>query len=130
MKPLITGFSIALGIDRSTLYRLINGGTSGGRLGVTTKSIESLKKNMAVVEGSYEDVLINAKSGQVGQIFAMKNTGWRDTVKVAPAARNACPSRLTEGNPEEIAAKYLAMVGLPQEFPFPSVEVAEYEELA
>lgn len=69
-KITITGLCLALGLDKSTFYDYEK------REGYK----EIVNRARLIVENSYEISL--RENGRTGDIFALKNFGWRDSVEV------------------------------------------------
>ena len=69
-KITITGLCLALDLDKTTFYDYEK------REGYA----DIVRKARMIVENSYEMSL--RKNGRTGDIFALKNFGWRDTVEV------------------------------------------------
>ncbi len=69
-KITITGLCLALGLDKSTFYDYEK------REGYK----EIVNRARLIVENSYEMSL--RENGRTGDIFALKNFGWRDSVEV------------------------------------------------
>lgn len=68
-KITITGLCLALGLDKSTFYDYEK----------RDEYRDIVKQARLIVENSYEISL--RESGRTGDIFALKNFGWRDKVE-------------------------------------------------
>ena len=69
-KITITGLCLALGLDKSTFYDYEK----------REDYKEIVRQARMIVENSYEISL--RQNGRTGDIFALKNFGWRDSVEV------------------------------------------------
>lgn len=99
MKPTVSGMSMALGIDRSTLYDWSRGITRG----VTHTDI--VKRAMNVLAALWEDYMLNGKINPVSGIFLGKNHfGYTDQKEIVVEPKNALGNA---EDPEDIKQRYL-----------------------
>jgi len=92
MKPSYAGFALALGVDRVTLWRWLN-----GQVNKPERVRNTLKKYIAILNVQMEDYMQNGKINPVAGIFLMKNNmGYRDQqdVVVAPERKEAPPEEV------------------------------------
>ena len=88
MKPSVSGMAMALGVDRMTLWKWVNGATPSKPKGV----IDTVKKAYHILNFMIEEYMQNGKINPVSGIFLMKNNfGYRDqtVVVVTPNQVNA-----------------------------------------
>ena len=124
-KPSLAALALALGYDRVSLYRIVN-----GLQGKSTEVCNVLKRAVQMLDVLLNDYMQNGKINPVSGIFLMTNTlnyQQRAEVTVAPA------QPLGEGrDPDELRRRYLESVvpsSLPDaESPFDVIEV-EYADV-
>lgn len=124
-KPSLAALSLALGVDRNTVYKVVN-----GMLPKKSEVVNALKRAVQLIDMLMVDYMQNGKINPVSGIFIMKNTlGYKDQQEfvVAPA------QPLGEGrDPDELRRRYLESVvpsPLPDaESPFDVIEV-EYADV-
>ena len=75
-KITITGICLALGLDKSTFYDYEK----------REEYKDIVKQARMIVENSYEISL--RENGRTGDIFALKNFGWRDKIEQEVVATN------------------------------------------
>lgn len=75
-KITITGLCLALGVDKSTFYDYEK----------REEYKDIVKQARMIVENSYEISL--RENGRTGDIFALKNFGWRDKIEQEVVATN------------------------------------------
>lgn len=84
-KPTVMGLAMALGMDRSTLYRITHDKPLGGRGNYTTlpsSSTTRIKNAYNLLENLWETYMQNGKINPVSGIFLGKNNyGYRDKVE-------------------------------------------------
>lgn len=103
MKPSMAGLALALGIDRTTLWRYIN-----GALGKNPDVRNTLKKAGALLNVQMEDYMQNGKINPVSGIFLMKNNfGYADKQEVVLTPQS--PLGDTKDT-KELEARYLESV--------------------
>lgn len=85
MKPSFTGLAAALGVDRMTLYRWVNGGTPSKPQAVR----DTLKRAHIVLNHMLENWMQTGKINPVSGIFLMKNNfGYADKSEVVLTPNN------------------------------------------
>ena len=92
MKPSVAGYALALGIDRTYLWKIVTGGTNK-----PTAVVNTIKKAHSILTAQMEDLMQNGKINPVAGIFLMKNNmGYRDQtdVVVAPDRKEAPPEEV------------------------------------
>lgn len=78
VKPSYAGFSLALGVNRSTLSQWLS-----GRIRKPREVVEILEKAYAILNAQMEDYMQDGKIPTVNGIFLMKNNlGYRDQTNV------------------------------------------------
>lgn len=88
VKPSVAGMALALGTERQTLWRWINGVESSKSKAVR----DTLKRGMAFLNMQMEDYMQNGKINPVSGIFLMKNNmGYQDKQEVV-----VTPNQVTE----------------------------------
>ena len=106
MKPTVTGMANALKISRFTL----NDWKNGDRRGKTDNRTEIIREYYSLLEGLYEDYMMNGKVNPVSGIFMGKNHfGYQDKQEVVLKAKQQFEDVV---NPEEVRQKYLESAGL------------------
>ncbi len=99
MKPTVSGMSMALGVDRSTLYEW----SRGKYRDVTHHDI--VKRAMNLLAALWEDYMQNGKINPVSGIFLGKNHfGYTDKQEIVVEPKNSLG---TAEDPEEIKRRYL-----------------------
>lgn len=83
MKPSVAGYALALGIDRTTLWKIING------IVVKPDAVRNaLKRPYLVLNAQLEDYMQNGKVNPVTGIFLSKNHfAYQDKQEIEVAAR-------------------------------------------
>ena len=110
MKPTVAGLAMALGINRRTLWALVNNQLVGGtyRMELDPRSLDWVKKAYAFMELQWEDYMQNGKINPVSGIFLGKNNyGYRDQQEVVVTPNTGAASDTPS---EEIEKKYLDSV--------------------
>ena len=97
MKPSVAGYALALGIDRTNLWRIVSGAT------VKPAEVRNvLKRAYAILNAQLEDYMQNGKVNPVTGIFLGKNHfAYQDKQEIEVAAKQD-----TESSPEELDMKY------------------------
>lgn len=97
MKPSVAGFSLALGIDRSTLWKIVTGAI------VKPDAVRNvLKRAYYLLNAQMEDYMQNGKINPVSGIFLMKNAwGYKDKQEIEVSA-----SQGDTESPDQLASKY------------------------
>lgn len=112
LKPMVTGLAMAFGINRSQLTRIGQGDESVLARKLTAKSRHAVKKAYDFMQVSWEINLQTERGNPVKWLFLGKNYyGMRDQTEQVITRRDegmALPA------PEEVAAKYAAIVGRPE----------------
>ena len=126
MRPLMTGWSMALGLDRREVLLVSKGDEYAcKRVGVTPESQFAFKKSYEFLQLSWEAQLTSEKNNPVKWLFLGKNYyGYTDTTERVTRHIDETP-RLAD--PEEVKARYLAKVGKVAES-LPEAEVIEVED--
>ena len=118
----------AFGIRRQELYGIAVGDSKyrnwrGGIL--TPESIVIIQKSYDFLNTAWETYLMTEKGNPVKWLFLGKNYfGMKDQTEQVQVRMDLTPQL---PNPEEVAAKYAAMVGKPQE-QLPEAEIVEVED--
>ena len=97
MKPSVAGYALALGIDRTNLWRIVSGATVK-----PTEVRNVLKRAYEMLNAQMEDYMQNGKIQPLAGIFLMRNNhGYSDKTEIEITAKND-----SEVSPEELAQKY------------------------
>lgn len=100
MKPSVSGMAMALGVDRMTLWKWVNGATPSKPKGV----IYTVKKAYHILNFMIEEYMQNGKINPVSGIFLMKNNfGYRDQTEVVVTPNQVNADVPTQA---EIEARY------------------------
>jgi hypothetical protein len=100
MKPSVSGMAMALGVDRMTLWKWVNGATPSKPKGV----IDTVKKAYHILNFLIEEYMQNGKINPVSGIFLMKNNfGYRDQTEVVVTPNQVNADVPTQA---EIEARY------------------------
>lgn len=100
MKPSVVGLAMAIGVDRSTLWKWENGVESNKPQAVRNL----IKKAREINEIIMDQMMQNGKINPVTGIFLLKNNhGYKDQQDVVITPNNP----LDQGNPDEIRKKYI-----------------------
>lgn len=100
MKPSVSGMAMALGVDRMTLWKWVNGATPSKPKGV----IDTVKKAYHILNFMIEEYMQNGKINPVSGIFLMKNNfGYRDQTEVVVTPNQVNADVPTQA---EIEARY------------------------
>ena len=116
MKPTVIGYAMALGIDRRTLWSVVNDQPYNGRtmMNIVPESVDIIKNGYKTMEFLWENYMQNRQIETVSGIFLGKNHyGYKDqseTVVVTP--QNLLGS--TE-SPAALEQKYLDSVVIEEE---------------
>ena len=97
MKPSVAGYALALGIDRSTLWKIVTGAS------VKPEAVRNvLKRAYYLLNAQMEDYMQNGKINPVSGIFLMKNAwGYKDKQEIEVSANNSDAE-----SPDQLASKY------------------------
>ena len=97
MKPSVAGYALALGIDRTNLWRIVSGAT------VKPDAVRNvLKRAYYMLNAQMEDYMQNGRINPVAGIFLSKNHfGYQDKQEIEVAAKQDA-----ESSPEQLAQKY------------------------
>lgn len=131
VRPMVTSMANAFGITRQELQRIaVNDKRAAGWHGgvLTPESRSVMQKSYQFLNTAWESYLMGEKGNPVKWIFMGKNYfGMKDQSERVEVRMDVSPELPA---PEEVAAKYAAMVGRPQpELVQPeSVEDAEPEK--
>lgn len=97
MKPSVAGYALAIGIDRTTLWKIVSG--------VSVKPVDVrnvLKRAYYMLNAQMEDYMQNGKINPVAGIFLSKNAfGYVDKQEIEVSANTE-----QTATPEELDAKY------------------------
>jgi hypothetical protein len=100
MKPSVSGMAMALGVDRMTLWKWVNGAVPSKPKAV----IDTVKKAYHILNFMIEEYMQNGKINPVSGIFLMKNNfGYRDQSEVVITPNQANSDVPTQA---EIEARY------------------------
>jgi len=113
MKPTVAGLAMSLGIDRRTLWCIVNNQPRNGQ-GIMIKlnpdSSDWIKKAYNLMEVQWEDYMQNGKINPVSGIFLGKNNyGYRDQQEVVLTPNSPLGSDVAS---EDIEKKYLDSVAV------------------
>lgn len=128
VRPMVTSMANAFGLRRQELWGIAVGDPKyanwrGGIL--TPKSRYVIQKSYDFLNTAWETYLMAEKGNPVKWIFMGKNYfGMKDQTEQVQVRMDLTPQL---PNPEEVAAKYAAMVGKPQE-QLPEAEIVEVED--
>lgn len=117
MRPLVGGFAVALGMDKVELWMIVNGQTSGAKLGVTPKTALIYKNALRLIESNFENVLMDAKNPVPAIFYSKAQLGWRDAPSETVITHRSEKPQLSGKTAEEIASKYKALAGVVDEAP-------------
>lgn len=121
MRPMAGGLALSLGMDKSTLWRMANDVTVGGRLGFTPSTCALVKSAVIFIDTNFEQLLMDARNPVPAIFYAKSNLGWREAPSETVVTHRSEKPQLEGGTADQIAGKYLAAVGVEE-------EEAEYEE--
>ena len=108
MKPSVVGMALAIGVDRTTLWKWENGVQSNKPLVVRNL----LKKGREINELMLDQLMQNGKLNPVTGIFLMKNHhGYKDQADVVITPNNPVEGR----SEEEIRKRYLEALPMPDD---------------
>ena len=97
MKPSVAGYALALGIDRTNLWRIVSG--------ATVKPVEvrnTVKRAYEMLNAQMEDYMQNGKIQPLAGIFLMRNNhGYSDKTEIEITTKPDA-----ESTPEELDMKY------------------------
>ena len=102
MKTGIAGLALAFGVDRTTLWKWVNGVDSKY---IPTESRNTIKKAYQIINSQMEDFMQNGKINPVAGIFLMKNNmGYSDRQDIVLTPNTQANDSTT---PEQLYQKYL-----------------------
>ena len=102
IKPSVVGLSLAIGVDRRTLWTWSQGSTREGT------HMDLIKKAYQLLNLLEEDYMRNGKTNPVSAIFLLKNHfGYKDQQDVVIEPKNGEDDNI---NPDELKQKYLDSV--------------------
>lgn len=93
----IAGFTEALGVSKSVLWKWAN-----GSIRKSPEIVEFINAVFAAINAELEDLMVSGRINPVSGIFLLKQQGYRDTVDVAVSNSN-----VAEKTEEELTAEYL-----------------------
>lgn len=100
MKPSVAGLALALGVERTTLWKIRTKQTGG----CPSEVINSIKRAVQIINAMMEDYMQNGKINPVSGIFLMKNNmDYTDKQEVVVTPNN--PMGDTE-SPERLEERY------------------------
>jgi hypothetical protein len=106
MKPTVTGFAMALGLDRRRLWELRTGniGETNTQLkNIPISVVDSIKKTYDLMEQMWENYMQNGKINPVAGIFLGKNNyGYKDQTEYV-----LTPNQKNEIDAESIRKRYV-----------------------
>lgn len=109
MKPSVAGFALAFGVDRTTIWRWINGEIRS----IPEEVRKTLKRAHNLLNAQMEDYMQNGKINPVAGIFLMKNNmGYEDKKEITLAPANPLGE---ETPPEDLRRKYLEAIESPED---------------
>jgi hypothetical protein len=112
LRPLVNSFALALGIHRSTLWRLVTDVNEGVRLGFTPETIATVKNAYNLIESVFEHTVTSSKTPVGGIFYGKAMLGWTEAPKETVITHRSEKPSLTGGTIEQIAAKYRALAGV------------------
>lgn len=111
MRPLVGGFCVAMGMSKPEMWRIVNGETSGAKMGVTPATTEIFKNVLCLIDNNFEQVLFDAKNPVPAIFYSKSNLGWKEApAETVITHRSEKPA--LEGSVEEVAARYAEIVGV------------------
>jgi hypothetical protein len=106
MKPTVTGFAMALGLDRRRLWELRTGNIDERNkklLSIPSDVLDSIKKTYDLMEQMWENYMQNGKINPVAGIFLGKNNyGYKDQTEYV-----LTPNQKNEIDAESIRKRYV-----------------------
>lgn len=100
MKPSVAGLSLALGVERTTLWKIRTKQTGG----YPSDVINSIKRAVQIINAMMEDYMQNGKINPVSGIFLMKNNmDYSDKQEVVVTPNNPLG---TAESPEKLEERY------------------------
>lgn len=89
MKPSVSGFAMAFGVSRKTMWAWVNGQTDNGNKLKPLEVRNALKKAYQILNYAIEEYMQNGKINPVSGIFLMKNNfGYKDQSEVVLTPNN------------------------------------------
>lgn len=103
MKPSFAGMALAFGVDRTTMWKWVNGSSDIKPLAPEIRN--TLKKGQQILNAQMEDYMQNGKINPVSGIFLMKNNmGYTDQQEVVLRPDSPLGEK---ADPEALKRKYL-----------------------
>jgi hypothetical protein len=106
MKPTVTGFAMALGLDRRRLWEIRTGNIDERNkklLSIPSDVLDSIKKTYDLMEQMWENYMQNGKINPVAGIFLGKNNyGYKDQTEYV-----LTPNQKNEIDAESIRKRYV-----------------------
>ena len=100
MKPSVAGLALALGVERTTLWKIRTQQTGG----YPSEVINSIKRAVQIINAMMEDYMQNGKINPVSGIFLMKNNmDYSDKQEVVVTPNNPLG---TAESPEKLEERY------------------------
>ncbi|MBQ4238631.1 MAG: hypothetical protein II698_04915 [Ruminococcus sp.] len=100
MKPSVAGLALALGVERTTLWKIRTKQTGG----YPSDVINSIKRAVQIINAMMEDYMQNGKINPVSGIFLMKNNmDYSDKQEVVVTPNNPLG---TAESPEKLEERY------------------------
>ena len=100
MKPSVAGLALALGVERTTLWKIRMKQTGG----YPSDVINSIKRAVQIINAMMEDYMQNGKINPVSGIFLMKNNmDYSDKQEVVVTPNNPLG---TAESPEKLEERY------------------------
>lgn len=100
MKPSVAGLALALGVERTTLWKIRTKQTRG----YPSEVINSIKRAVQIINAMMEDYMQNGKINPVSGIFLMKNNmDYSDKQEVVVTPNNPLG---TAESPEKLEERY------------------------
>lgn len=100
MKPSVAGLALALGVERTTLWKIRTEQTGG----YPSEVINSIKRAVQIINAMMEDYMQNGKINPVSGIFLMKNNmDYSDKQEVVVTPNNPLG---TAESPEKLEERY------------------------
>lgn len=100
MKPSVAGLALALGVERTTLWKIRTKQTGG----YPSEVINSIKRAVQIINAMMEDYMQNGKINPVSGIFLMKNNmDYSDKQEVVVTPNNPLG---TAESPEKLEERY------------------------
>ena len=109
IRPLVGNFALAFGMNKRTLWDILNDERSGVKMGFTPETTLLLKSFYVVIESNFEQLLTDANNPVPNIYYSKAILGWREAASETIVTHRS--ERQLTGTVEEVAAKYAAIAG-------------------